>query len=334
MIERTPFPQATRSTPRYLPALLLFFLPAISVELLSGNTPILQYLNPATFVILNVSYGGAALLIREMVAWWNKGLQSILLLGLCYGMVCEGLMTKGFFDPYFYSAADFGLEDVGMFVGINTAWAFSISSFHAIFSITVPILLINALFPGKARWVGNKVFFTVLALFVAVIAFTYRYINVAHTPAPSSLITVLAMIIGCGVAARMFPGLRVRSFARQPGRLLLFGFGASFAFVFIFTDWGGVYHRIPSLAAHFAVLTGLLLLYFWILLKIPQITGRSQVALVIGMLVPMIYAASTQGFRLAIPEALIVAILAISWIVSRDDPINSFAEGKFPAEDS
>jgi hypothetical protein len=75
-------------------------LPTVSVELLGGNTSLAQYLFPLTFVMINIAYGGAAVLIRETAARGNKGLPSIILLGVAYGMVNEGLTTKGFFDPH------------------------------------------------------------------------------------------------------------------------------------------------------------------------------------------------------------------------------------------
>lgn len=92
----------------YLAATTLFFLPAISVEVLSGNTTLANYISPINVIGLNLIYGGAALLIRETTVRWNKGFASILVLAAGYGMINEGLGTKGFFNPHFYAVVQFG----------------------------------------------------------------------------------------------------------------------------------------------------------------------------------------------------------------------------------
>ncbi len=66
----------------YTAAAILFLLPAISVELLTGNTRLPTYLSPLVFIILNITYGGALLLVRETVVRWGKGFPSILMFSL------------------------------------------------------------------------------------------------------------------------------------------------------------------------------------------------------------------------------------------------------------
>jgi hypothetical protein len=66
----------------YVAAATLFFLPAVSVELLTDNTCLSTYWSPILSVILNITYGGALLLVRETVARWGKGFPSILTLSL------------------------------------------------------------------------------------------------------------------------------------------------------------------------------------------------------------------------------------------------------------
>ena len=75
-------------------AAVLFFLPAVSVELLTGNTHLSTYWSPITFIIDNLTYGGALLLIRETTVRWGKGFASILTFALGYAMLNEALCTK------------------------------------------------------------------------------------------------------------------------------------------------------------------------------------------------------------------------------------------------
>ena len=296
------------------PVILLFFLPAISVELLSGNTPLAMYTNPFAFVTLNVIYGGGAILIRETVVRWNKGFASIVLFGVAYGAVNEGLTSKGYFDPHFYSAIEMGLQNVGRFIGINVAWAFSITAFHAMFSVAVPILLVDALYPGRNRWLGDESFVFLLALFCGIVALAYDLVNVANNPSPGTLAAVLAFIVLCSGAAWAIPDVRMREAVAPRRPIALFGFGALFAFGVIFAGWA-VYRLFPSLALHVGILSGVVTLFAWSMVRLPPITGRSQVVLVGGLLTPMIVSAAIH--RLLIPEALVVALLVICWIISK-----------------
>ena len=97
----------------YAAAAVLFFLPTVSVELLTGNTRLSTYFSPILFIILNLTYGGALLLVRETVVRWGKGFPSVLMFALGYGMLNEALSTKGFFDPRFYSVVSDHLEGFG-----------------------------------------------------------------------------------------------------------------------------------------------------------------------------------------------------------------------------
>lgn len=165
----------------YLAALALFLLPAISVELLTGNTSLANFLTPVAFILLSMTYGGALLLMRESVARWGKGFASVLVLAAAYGMVNEGITSKGFFDPHFYAVVENGLQDFGRWFGINVPWALSISIFHATFSIIVPLVIVSAIFPGPKRWLGSKLYAALLILFVALMAFSFHVLSPTAT---------------------------------------------------------------------------------------------------------------------------------------------------------
>ncbi len=124
-------------------------IPAISVELLSGNTPLAAYFSPLTFVILNLTYGGPLLLIRKTVARWGKGFASVLIFAAGYGMVNEAIETRGFFDPHFYAVTAFGLEDFGRAFGINVAWVLHGIGGHTpgtLFGVVVMLVILAAAF--------------------------------------------------------------------------------------------------------------------------------------------------------------------------------------------
>ena len=160
----------------YLAAAILFLTPSISVELLTGNTSLSQYFDPITFIITNVTYGGALLLIRETVVRWNKSFASVLVLASGFGMVTEAICTKGFFDPQFYAVVSNGLEGFGRYLGINVAWGLSVSIMHAIFSVIAPFVIISTIFPGSKRWIGNRLYAVLLIALVSVCVFCFKFI--------------------------------------------------------------------------------------------------------------------------------------------------------------
>ena len=158
---------------RQSPAVLLFFLAPVLGELLSGSAPPAEFFNPFGFVILTILYGGGAILARELIIRWQKGWISLLVLGAAYGIIEEGLMVKSFFDPNW---ADIGiLGSYGRWIGVNWVWSLELTLYHAVISITIPILLTELIFINRRgnSWVGRKGFVTLLVLFTADVVFGY-----------------------------------------------------------------------------------------------------------------------------------------------------------------
>jgi hypothetical protein len=81
------------------PALVLFFLAPVIPELLTGSTPLANFLNPFGFALLVGLYGSGAVVARELTYRWGKGWPTLLSLGAAYGIIEEGLMVRSFFSP-------------------------------------------------------------------------------------------------------------------------------------------------------------------------------------------------------------------------------------------
>ncbi len=143
--------------PKYTkPVLSLFILSPAVGELLSGSSPPLEFFNPITFLILASLYGSGALLVREYARTWGRGWRSILVLGAAYGIIEEGILVRSFFNPNW---VDLGvLGTYGRWLGVNWVWAEWLTIYHAIFSITIPILLVELSYPQyRARpWLSRK----------------------------------------------------------------------------------------------------------------------------------------------------------------------------------
>jgi hypothetical protein len=125
------------------PIFVLFILSPLIAELLFGSTPAsrsFQLIFEAFF------YGSAVLLIREFARRYNLGWISIIVLGIAFGIIEECLLLQSAFNPNFLG------NDLsyGRALGVNWVWVQYIIGYHAIWSITIPILITELIFSGKS----------------------------------------------------------------------------------------------------------------------------------------------------------------------------------------
>jgi len=133
------------------PILCLAILTPGIPEYLSTSSPVLNLaVNPAWFFLqlaINVGqYTAGALLIREAVLRWHKGWGTIFLLGLAYGITEEALGDNTLLNSN--HGADGVLGSFGRFAGVNWVWSTGVLSFHVIYSIGLPILLLGLALPS------------------------------------------------------------------------------------------------------------------------------------------------------------------------------------------
>ena len=299
-------------------ALTLFLFPAVSVELLGGNTSLAQFFDPPTFVVLTVLYGGAALLVRETVVRWGKGFTSIVVLASGYGMVNEGLCSKGFFDPHFYAVVATGLEGFGRWFGINVPWALYISIFHATFSIIVPIGIASSIFPGRERWIGSRLYAALLVALGATIVFSFALLRSASThyrygDGPGPIALILSLLLLDIVIAWKLPAPGFRRWQMTPHAPALFALGAVYAFAFflslrILQAAGSPLFFVAFYAALFVALP------VWLLLKLPEVSPRGKVMLIAGLLVPMLTVGRGAWPGGIAAAGIVVALLVIAFV--------------------
>ncbi|MEU6559484.1 hypothetical protein [Nocardia nova] len=94
--------------------------------------------------LLMVMYGAGVLLVREAAARVGAGWLSIVLLGLVYELAEDGIGLRALTSPNIYGAADWGLRAFG----INWSYWVSQVGVHVVFSVLVPIMLTDLLFPA------------------------------------------------------------------------------------------------------------------------------------------------------------------------------------------
>lgn len=122
-------------------ALLLAGLTPVVAELTLGNPPLRQ----AWLLLLwTPIYGAGTVLIRELVRRTGGGWYAILLLGAAYGIVEEGLALQALTSPTLYGVAGWAPR----VFGLNSAYTELNIPYHAVFSVALPILLVDLVVPA------------------------------------------------------------------------------------------------------------------------------------------------------------------------------------------
>jgi hypothetical protein len=107
-------------------------------------------------VALAPLYGGGALLVREISRRIGGGWPTILLLALAYGLVEEGLVIQTLFNPHYLGLSLLDEAFIPAW-GIGGWWTFFVLTLHTIWSVSVPIAVVEGLFSsrGEKPWLGK-----------------------------------------------------------------------------------------------------------------------------------------------------------------------------------
>ena len=183
---------------RYAPVFVLTVLAVFIGEVLLGATPISRL---GGLVVVTPLYGGGAVLIRELVRRRGLGWGRIALLAAAYAIVEEGLALQSMFNPNLCNAGLLG----GTVVGINWVWIEWTVGYHIVWSIGIPILLTELLFPARRSepWLGRTglivagVAYAISALALAAI---FRLVVAPDFRAPAILL-IGAALIAVGLVA-------------------------------------------------------------------------------------------------------------------------------------
>lgn len=134
----------------FLPALVLFLLSPWIAEVLFGATPAS---NLGGLLVVGPLYGAGALLIRELARRRGWGWTPIILLGAAYAIVEEGFAIQSISNANMFNSGLLG----GRFLGVNWVWSEWTIGYHIVWSISIPILLSELLFPAERNqlWLGR-----------------------------------------------------------------------------------------------------------------------------------------------------------------------------------
>jgi hypothetical protein len=301
---------------RYVPVFVLFILAPLVAEVLFGATPISRL---GGLVVVTPLYGGGAVLIRELARRRGQGWGRIALLGAAYAIVEEGLALQSLFNPNLFNAGIVG----GSWLGVNWIWSEWTIGYHIIWSISIPILLAELLFPARRAepWLGRTgmiiagVLYAVGALALAAI---FRLVVAPDFRAAAPLLIGAALVAVALVAVALAwpatspassPSSALRE-APSPWLAGLVAFLAALAW-FVLLDLphmlrAGPLVLVPLLAELAVVVVALVLLRRW------SAPGRRW----------------TDLHRLALAGgALLISMLVGSFAVTAGNPVDQLGQG-------
>jgi hypothetical protein len=203
---------------RIAPVIALYFLSPLIAEYLLGDFPLskLSYL-----LFLAPFYGGGAVLIREIVRRTGRGWPTILTLALAYGIFEEAFTTQTLFNPDYLGLHLHLLEPAFISaLGISAWWTIFVLTLHTVWSISVPIAIMEALVPQRAhtpwlKWLGLSIV-TLLFVLIACTMTVHSIQNDAHHFMASNRQFVVSAVccVVVAIAAFLLPR---RGATRAPG---------------------------------------------------------------------------------------------------------------------
>ncbi|MHA2641733.1 MAG: hypothetical protein V2G42_09330 [bacterium JZ-2024 1] len=181
------------------PALTLYFLAPALAELLSGSAPPAEFFHPFGFVVITLSYGCGALLIREISLQFPQRWHAIFVFGIAYAIAEEALTAKSFFDPHW---GDLGvLATYGRWGETAWIWVWAMIAYHTVYSIALPTYITEFIYAEHRgeRWLTPRGLKSAGGLFLAVVLFGYLAFGgrgKPFHPGPLQTLGSVAMITG------------------------------------------------------------------------------------------------------------------------------------------
>lgn len=229
---------------RIAPAVGLFFLAPLVAEYLLGNVSISMI---AGVFFLAPMYGGGAIIIREVARRAGRGWPTIILLALAYGVLQPGLLDHSLFNPSYGGTENFQSVAYIPALGIGAYNTLAFTAGHAVWSISVPIALIETLVPNRRTtpWLGNVGLIVTGLVFLlgSALIFQDHLSTERFLPSVPQLISTAAVVvtlIGMAFAIGRQPGPAAGRGAPNPWLVGVVAFVASSLFFARSESWMGV----------------------------------------------------------------------------------------------
>ncbi|MEU8385780.1 hypothetical protein [Streptosporangium sp. NPDC048865] len=238
---------------RIAPALGLFLLSPLVAEYLLGNVPSTEIWG---MILLAPMYGGGAVIIREVVRRTGRGWPTLIPLACAYGLLEAGLIDQTLFNlaPLFESDVSQRATLIPA-LGLSAGNAVGFVAGHAIWSIGVPIAVVETLVPRRAAtpWLGRFGLAVTCVVFVlgSLVLFNGIYDDSGFMASPAQRIGA-AIVVALLVVAAFLAGRRPRPVTEgrppRPWRVGAAGFVVSAVFFVRPENWWGTAMGVALLA--------------------------------------------------------------------------------------
>jgi hypothetical protein len=175
---------------------LIFFAPFVA-EFVSGSTAPQAWILPPVPLVFAAVYGLSALAIRDWSIRIRGGPVTVLVLGLAFGIVNEGMAAHSLFNPN-WPGLD-ALGSYGRWGGVNWLWVEWIVPFHAVWSISFPIFLTGQIWPETRdqRFVSDRTLLAIVPFSIA----TAIVVGVVFAGYPLSILAWVGMFAAIAILA-------------------------------------------------------------------------------------------------------------------------------------
>ena len=235
---------------RLAPAVGLFLLAPLVGEYLLGNFSIGQI---RALLFLAPMYGGGALLIREATRLAGRGWHTMLLLALAYGVLQPSLIDHSMFNPPSLEGLDFRRAAYIPALDLSAAAVVAFPLGHAIWSIGVPIAVVESFVPERRTkpWLGRFGLTAVVLVFLLGCALIFLG-TLVTLPSAAEMIGASVAVLALMVAAFLIGGRqrpKIRRPAPKPWLVGLAAFVASSLFFAKSETWPGIAFGLVLLVA-------------------------------------------------------------------------------------
>lgn len=262
--------------------IFLSFLSPFIGEIITGSTPPLDFFDPLFFLVFWTLYGSGVLLVRELWIKWGQKYGSLLLLGLTFGIIKEGIAGKSFYIGEHIMLSSFWTYSSQ--VGLSVIWGVWLAIYHAVFSITIPILLIHLFYPkcNEGPFLSDRAFYVTTLLFLTALIYVFLFLNPTCPPLLPYLFTcfiTLYLVKKARDGVTIGNNLLLLAFIKRP---MLLGALFTFTLFFLFT--------LFSLLIWGAIFTCGIILFLLLQLYggLTKFSKTQTFALILGLLLPLL----------------------------------------------
>lgn len=201
---------------RVAPVVALFLMAPLLGEVVGAALRLSYFVEPLRVVSILCFYGAGVVLVREIAQRLRCNGWGMVLLGVAYALIEEGLALQTIFNP---QGMD-GEMVFGRAAGVNWFWAVLVCGYHVVWSVLIPIGVVHIVFPGESRspWLSRRmlwVFGGVFALGTALFAL----ISLLRSDFRLSVVEIGAVLAIVGVLAWAASRCPARDTSCVPQRL-------------------------------------------------------------------------------------------------------------------